>query len=219
MTEDVAFRVTGIDELLATLGALDEKGMRALATKSMKRSTKGLETAIKRAAPVGTGHRRSSQVGKKGKRGPLARNVTTRSIRRRQGELVALQVGPRAWYKHFVIRGTRRHVIEAYDAQGGRAERSNLAEVRAAQKAGIRPPKRTYDAVSAINRLEAGNLPAWGTDGHARALRFNRRYVFRVRHPGARGNDFVVRAARGKATEIRDALAADIETRIEAARA
>lgn len=199
MSGDVDFRVTGIAELLAGLGALDQKGLAKLATASMKRSTKGLQDAIKRDAPRGPEPHASARRGKRGKKGPLSRTVTTRTIRKRQGEMVALQVGPRAWYKHFVIRGTRRHVIEATDSSGARAG---------------------SDSLRRINRFAAGGYTSGSANSRkARALAIgdSRRFVFRVHHRGARGNDFVSRAARGRQHQIRDALARDIATRFEAA--
>jgi hypothetical protein len=50
---------------------------------------------------------------KRGQSGPTARNVTVRSVRKRSGELVAKSAGPRSWYSHFPIGGTRAHVITA----------------------------------------------------------------------------------------------------------
>lgn len=188
-------RITGMDELLASLGALDEKGMRKLATQSIKRSLKGTVEALKREAPRGPAPHRSSAKGRRGRKGPLSRNVTVRSLRRRTGELVALQAGPRAWYKHFVIRGTKAHVIEARAADGSRA---------------------TSSEVRRINRFESGYYRT--RKGHLGALLISSRFVFRVRHPGASGNDFVSRAASGQGERVRDALAKDMAIRVEAAR-
>lgn len=195
----VDFRITGVGELLASLAVLDEAGLRSLATQSMKRSLKGTVTAIRREAPQGPAPHTSAARGKRGRKGPLSRTVTVRTIRRRSGELVALQVGPRAWYKHFVIRGTAAHVITARDSEGVAAE---SADVRR------------------INRFEAGGYTSDRANSR-KALRLAKaarsRFVFRVQHPGARGNDFVARAARGQGEHIRHALIADLRVRVETA--
>lgn len=198
----IDIRVTGLDEVLAALGALDHKGLTKLASASMKRSSKGLITAIRREAPIGPSPHASSDRGKRGRKGPLSRNVTARQVRTRQGEMVAISVAPRAWYKHFVIRGTRRHVIEA--SAGG---------VRA-----------TGSQVRAINRLERDEYVSarvvrrrGEVIGRTRALIIANTFRTRVEHPGARGDDFVARAARGQVAVFRAALARDIEARFEAA--
>lgn len=192
------FRVTGLDELLAALGDLDRKGLQNIAASSLKRSTPGLVRAVRREAPTGPSPHVSAARGKRGRKGPLSRNVTARKVRARQGELVAISVGPRAWYKHFVIRGTRPHVIAAQGADGARAGSSDIRR---------------------INRYEAGGYTSDRANSR-KALRLARaasgRFVVRVRHPGARGNDFVRRAARGQAGPLRQALARDIEARFAA---
>lgn len=91
--------------------------------------------------------------GKRGKRGPLAKTVTVisnlRKYRRNHTEFAAVNVGPRAWYRHFVIQGTQPHsVLKSAD-------------------------------------VKAGRLQAEGRKQH----RF---------HPGAKPNDFVARAVKGK---------------------
>lgn len=190
----VDLRITGIDGVLAALGELDEAGLRKLATQSMKRSLKGTVDAIRREAPKGPAPHRSSARGRRGKKGPLSRNVTVRTIRRRSGEMVALQVGPRAWYKHFVIRGTRSHVIQASDRSGSVAQGADLRR---------------------INRFESGHYLT--RKGRLGAMLVHSRFVFRVRHPGAHGDDFVARAARGQGERVRAALVDDMRTRVEAA--
>lgn len=58
---------------------------------------------------------RSRTRGKQGRRGPLAKTVTVknnkRKYRRNSTEVAAVNVGPRAWYRHFVVQGTRRHSL------------------------------------------------------------------------------------------------------------
>ncbi len=51
---------------------------------------------------------------KRGTSGPMARSVRPKQYRRRglkQGEMIAIGVGPRAWYKHWVIQGTQPHTL------------------------------------------------------------------------------------------------------------
>lgn len=47
--------------------------------------------------------------------GNLKRSIKAARARIRTGEIVAVKVGPsrQAWYAHFVIRGTRPHIIQA----------------------------------------------------------------------------------------------------------
>lgn len=73
----------------------------------------------------GKGKRRGGIV-KRGRRGPLAKTVTAKNARKSgfktQGiagrEFAAINVGPRAWYRHFKIKGTRRGMV-GVDYVGG----------------------------------------------------------------------------------------------------
>jgi hypothetical protein len=60
----------------------------------------------------------SRNRGKRGKKGPLASKVTTRLVKRsnmpasvRANQLFAYSTAPRAWYRHFVIKGTQQHSV------------------------------------------------------------------------------------------------------------
>lgn len=63
---------------------------------------------------------------KQGRRGPLRKTVTVKrakknSARAPKGEAVALNVGPRAWYRHFKIAGVKgRHAGVDYVGETGR---------------------------------------------------------------------------------------------------
>lgn len=122
---------------------------------------------------------------KPGQGGPAERNVTVRSLRKRSGELVALSVGPRAWYAHWPIAGTRPHVIRA-SGVGGRA--SN-AEVRRFNRLGGRA----------------------SVEGISQALAFSGRYRTQVHHPGVRGTDSIRKAVVGIAPTMNARYVTDLQ--------
>ena len=108
--------VTGTAKVLAKLHKLQGKPLeKAVRDSLQKTSRKVLVPAVKAGAPKGQNSpwnrpgERYAKMKKKG--GPLAKKVTVRTIRKRPGEFVAVSTKPRTWYTHFVIRGTRPHVI------------------------------------------------------------------------------------------------------------
>ena len=76
----------------------------------------------------GKSPRRPSDMGppKRGTQGPLAKSVRSKQLRKRashQSEMVAIGVGPRAWYKHFVIQGTQPHgLLKGARVRSGRLQ-------------------------------------------------------------------------------------------------
>lgn len=78
---------------------------------------------IKAKTPVGPAPHTSAARGKRGRTGPLKRNVTVRQSQKRSRrdarEMAAVNAGPRAWYRHFVIQGTERHSL----AKGSRRDK------------------------------------------------------------------------------------------------
>jgi len=115
------FKVTGMAEWLAALNSLQGPELKKGTTKAMKGAMRSvLVPAMKRQlqSDIRSPGSHRGPKGKAGRTGPLASKVTVRTIRTRSGELVALSVGPRAWYKHMFLRSTRPHVIRA---RNGRA--------------------------------------------------------------------------------------------------
>lgn len=193
-------RAKGIDGALAALEALSGKELAqtsaAVVKKVSTRSGVPLMRAAARAAMKKPGsHRDRRTLGgglhgpvklpKQGRRGPIEKNITVRNIKRRRGEMVAMAIAPRAWYRHFFIGRTKRHVIEARDAAG---ERATSGEVRT------------------INRLSAGYYR--GNPSEVHALKVGDRFFARVYHPGTSENNFIdpvsgqiARAAQVELTE------------------
>lgn len=68
--------------------------------------------------------------------GATVRSVKVKSLRKRWNEVAAYSVGPRTWYKHFVIAGTRRgvtadpYVSRAVDPLEGRVRDFVSQQVR-----------------------------------------------------------------------------------------
>lgn len=91
---------------ITTAKSLNEAANRLVAP----RMREEVESSVKGSSP----RKRQDWLGppKRGTQGPLAKSVRAKQLRRRaqfQGEMVAVGVGPRAWYKHFVIQGTQPH--------------------------------------------------------------------------------------------------------------
>jgi hypothetical protein len=174
---------TGIEGALAALEALSGKQLEQTTTAvvkkvSQQRAIPIMKAAAKAAMKKPGSHRDPKTLGgglhgprkptPRGKRGPIESTVTVKNIKKRRGEMVAVQVGPRAWYKHFFIGRTKPHVIEARDATGARA---------------------TSGEVRTINRLEAGYYS--GNPSEVSALAVGSRFYARVNHPGTAANPFV----------------------------
>lgn len=97
------------------------------------------------------------------------RKITSRRVKPRPGELVAISIKPRVWFFHMVVGGTQPHIISAVLPDGARASR------------GI---------VKMLNRGPSGYKSP--TD-KARALFFSGVFRAEVRHPGAKPNDYISR--------------------------
>jgi hypothetical protein len=96
-----SIKVKGLDEALEALEVFDQPQLDKSAQKVMSAAARSLVTPIRRAAP-------------RGKTGRLAASVSARKGKRDRPSAV---VGPRggrrgAFYRHFVIGGTRPHRIE-----------------------------------------------------------------------------------------------------------
>lgn len=119
---------------------------------------------------------------RRGRGGPAEKNVTVRKVRKRGGELVAIGVGPRAWYAHFPIAGTRPHVISTR-AVGARGTDSRA------------------------RRINRGTETL--TDRGA--LAFGGRFATVVNHPGSRGTNSVQKAVQGVERQVNERYAADLQ--------
>jgi len=110
------FTVKGLDSI--------QRGFRALAQPELTRTAKpafqsGSKSIflpeVKKLAPRGPSPHLSAVRGTRGKKGPLSKNVTTKLLAsksaKRYNLLFAYTTGPRAWYRHFVIKGTRAHSL------------------------------------------------------------------------------------------------------------
>lgn len=187
MRADVRFEVKGLDVLRRQMTACQGRGFQKGATRSMKKVMQTVVLpALKAAAPKGAKNR---QKAKSGRQGPVASNIKVLVARKRPGEFVALKAGPRAWYAHFGIHGTKDHVIRA---GLNRANRNRQGQYR----------PDTSNASS--RRSRAANR-----EGHVPALSVNGRFYSVVRVKGVKSSDWVTRAASGKAQQALAMLAAD----------
>ena len=105
-----------------------QRALRTLSQPELRKTTSKSLTQAVRAVVIpemrnvvsssvrGSSPRRPSGMAppKRGTSGPLAKSVRSKQYRRRgmrQGEMIAIGVGPRAWYKHWVIQGTQAHTL------------------------------------------------------------------------------------------------------------
>lgn len=116
---DFDLQVSGLKELIAGLRELQGPELGKVIDRSLSTTMRRVVVPeMKRQmnadfAKPGSHRPKKGLTVKRGQSGPTARNVTVRSVRKRSGELVAKSVGPRSWYSHFPIGGTKRHIISA----------------------------------------------------------------------------------------------------------
>lgn len=91
MVITLSVRLEGLDRSLAALDRQSGTALRRRVVLGMRAGGSLLVQPIREQAPRRTGY--------------LSRSVSVRS-----GRDGSVSVGPRAWYRHFVIRGTRRGV-------------------------------------------------------------------------------------------------------------
>jgi hypothetical protein len=170
---------TGIEGALAALEALSGKELAQTSTAVVKRVSAKYGVPIMREAAKGAMRGKNAGPGshrdkkgmtiKRGRKGPIEGSIRVTNIKKRRGEMVAVSIAPRAWYRHFFIGRTKPHVIEARDATGARA---------------------TSKEVRTINRLGAGYYSGASDEG-VKALAVGDRFYARVHHPGTAANPFV----------------------------
>lgn len=194
MRADVSFQIKGLNVLLGQMTAMQGRGFQKSASKSMAKVMRTIVVpALKTAAPHGAPNRNKKV--KAGRKGPVGRNITVRSVRKRRGEFVALSAGPRAFYAHFGIVGTKDHIIgvNRRRGDGGRY----LAEVQLDAGRG-----RTYTVSGRASR-------GFNRAGHVPALSVQGRFYSVVRVRGVKPNDWVGRASAGHAQQALQMLAKD----------
>lgn len=189
-------------ELPKVIEASAGRTMRAVVVPAMRRQMsadfkdKGSHREPKKAD--GSGERAKPRPGRSG---PAERNVTVRKLRKRSGEIVALKAGPRAWYAHFPIAGTKAHVIRARGAFG----------------------EATSSDVRKINRLARGEYRFTTRDlqggkvskAYMRALVINGLYRQQVSHPGSRGTNSIQKAVQGVTPQLNARYAGDLQAAYE----
>jgi hypothetical protein len=119
MASPIVFTIKGLDDIARGFKALKQPELTRTAKPAYaEASKKVLIPEIKKMAPRGPSPHRSAARGTRGKKGPLSRNVTTRLMKKSQipasvraNVLFAYGTSPRAWYRHFVIKGTQRHSV------------------------------------------------------------------------------------------------------------
>lgn len=203
MRTDFDMHVSGLKEFVAGLGTLGEDLPRVLEA-SATRSIRGVVLpAMRRQMSADFkdkgSHRPprnddgSVSKPKRGRGGPAERNVTVRKLRKRTGEVVALIAGPRAWYAHFPITGTRPHVIQARGLGGFAASGS---------------------VVRSLNRLARGDYRT-GSRAFNRALVFRGIYTTKVMHPGTKGTDSIRKAVQSVAHLMNARYVSDLQAAYE----
>ena len=161
------FEFTGVADFLSAIEGLQGKELERATRDAFKKvATRVAVPEVKSRIPSGPPPHKSAAKGGRGAKGPLNKSVTARTGKPRRDETAAVTIGPRAWYKHFYIKGTAKHVIEAHDAAGASA---------------------TTGQMRTINSLEAGRFQLDETK--RRALAVSGRFYARVYHPGGKPHD------------------------------
>ena len=113
--------ISGLTEFKAALEFLSTKEKNRYVGRAMQDAGKDiLVPAIKQnlASDIKKANSHKGKKGKQGHSGPLEAKVTARLAKKKAGEIVAVNVAPRAWYRHFFLHGTKPHVISAETKSG-----------------------------------------------------------------------------------------------------
>jgi len=122
----ITFTVKGLDDIQRGFRSLRQPELTRTAKPAFAEGSKKVFVPeVRRQAPRGPSPHKSAARGTRGRKGPLHKNVTTRLLPRgrlpasiRSSVLFAYGTSPRAWYRHFVIKGTQRHSL----ARGARVK-------------------------------------------------------------------------------------------------
>lgn len=205
---DFDIQVAGLKELHEGLRAIaDRSKQRSIIGDSLSRSGKAIVIPeMRRQMAADFKHKRSHKNRKgvqdgRGAGGPAERNVTARRARLRYGELVAVNFGPRAWWSHLPIAGTRPHSLAANRGERGRwSVLPFRPDARAARRA------RRELGTRAISFV--GSTGPSMTRGSVRANAG-------LRHPGTRGTDSIRKAVAGVVPRLNERYVADLSTAYE----
>lgn len=205
---DFDVQVAGLKELVQGLRTMQDRGkQRQIIGDSLSRTGRAVVIpAMKRQMAADFKKKGSHKNPRgvengRGQGGPAERNVTARRGRLRSGELVAVGFGPRAWWSHFPIIGTRAHSLEAK-----RPGRSPYSVIPAMSNAAAGRRARRAMGVRAIS-FSGPTGPAM-TRGAVRANRG-------LRSPGTRGTDSIRKAVQGVVPRLNERYAADLNAAYE----
>lgn len=192
---DARFEITGLNVVLGQMSSCQGRGFQKGAARQMKKVMQLVVVpALRAGAPRGAANRNKNV--KRGRGGPENRNITVRQARLRPGEFVALSAGPRAFYAHFGIVGTKDHVIGVNRVRGAGGRYGVEAKLPGARGRSYTVSGRRSRS---FNRGTAGKRDALLVAGHFYSL---------VRVKGVKPNDWVGRAAASKSEQALQMLAA-----------
>lgn len=191
-----SFETTGVAAFLAKVHSLGDRREIEKTTRSTFQRV-GNRIVAPRMAKA-SGWRYGGHGGAYPTKGILGnrRRITTRRIRTRSGEFVAVSVKHRGWegtVAAWTIKGTKPHVIAAT----GRGPFG-----RQAPSSVVRSINRSYTGKT---HRSSGDLTRTG-----KALLIQGYYRERVEHPGAEPTDFVHDAVQGIEKQVLDELARDL---------
>lgn len=201
---DFDIQVAGLKELIAGFEQLQDRNtLRSIIGGSLAESGRAtVVPAIKRQLSADFkkkgSHRNPRGVDNaRGQGGPAERNVTARRARLRGGELVAINFGPRAWWSHFPIGGTKAHSLAA--KRDGRS-RFSVLPFAADPTAG----RRARKGIGARAIRFSGAAGASSVRGSVRANAG-------LHSPGTRGTDSVHKAVQGVVPALNARYVADLQ--------
>lgn len=201
---DFDIQVAGLKELIGGFEKLQDRStLRSVIGGSLSTSGRAVVIpAIKRQLSADFkrkgSHRNPRGVENgRGQGGPAEKNVTARRARLRSGELVAINFGPRAWWSHFPIGGTKPHSLAA--KRDGRS-RFSVLPFAADPTAGRLARKR----------IGARAIRFSGSVGPSSA-RGNVRANAGLHSPGTRGTDSVHKAVQGILPALNARYVADLQ--------
>lgn len=223
---DFDIQVAGLKELIAGFEQLQDRNtLRSVIGGSLAESGRAtVVPAIKRQMSADFkrkgSHRNPRGVENgRGQGGPAEKNVTARRARLRSGELVAINFGPRAWWSHFPIGGTKAHSLAAKrdgrsrfsvlpfmaDAAAGRRARRGMG-LRLSHRGTAAPGWGTWESrTSAL-----GGIRISGAAG-ASSVRGSVRANAGLHSPGTRGTDSVHKAVQGVVPALNARYVADLQ--------
>lgn len=213
---DFDMQVSGLKEFIAGLRTLQGPELRRVVDRSLTTTMRRVVVPeMKRQMSADfkdKGSHRSSVTPARGQGGPAERNVTVRTVRKRAGELTAKSAGPRAWWSHFPIAGTRPHSLAAR-RQGRKAysvlpyRGDAVVGRRARRSMGFTLNKATPDG--GTRTVGLGAIRIVGSRGPAQT-RGSVRVNAGLRSPGTRGTNSVQKAVQRVVGRVNARYVADL---------